>query len=93
MVGFGPDTPGTGSPYGNGSGGYYYSDTRIDFFSLTHLSGPGCRGQGAVAMIPGGDKLTFSHADEAGSPGYYRVKTGNGILTNSPRQRAPVWPA
>ncbi|WDD90761.1 GH92 family glycosyl hydrolase (plasmid) [Burkholderia sp. FERM BP-3421] len=80
MVSFGPDTPGSRSPWGNGSGGYYYADTTIDFFSLTHLSGPGCRGQGAVAMIPGGRSLSFSHKDEVASPGYYRVKTGNGIL-------------
>ncbi|WP_414449020.1 GH92 family glycosyl hydrolase [Burkholderia sp. 22PA0099] len=80
MVSFGPDTPGSGQPWGNGSGGYYYSDSSIDFFSLTHLSGPGCRGQGAVALIPGGGALTFSHADESASPGYYRVKTGNGVL-------------
>lgn len=80
MVSFGPDTPGSGSPYGAGSGGYFYEDSSIDFFSLTHLNGPGCRGQGAVAMIPGGGQLTFSHADESASPGYYKVKTGNGIV-------------
>ncbi|MGH8781397.1 GH92 family glycosyl hydrolase [Paraburkholderia sp.] len=80
MVSFGPDTPGSGSPYGEGSGGYFYEDSSIDFFSLTHLQGPGCRGQGAVAMIPGGGPLTFSHADESASPGYYKVKTGNGIV-------------
>lgn len=81
MVSFGPDTPGSRAPWGNGSGGYYYSDTTIDFFSLTHLAGPGCRGQGAVAMIPGGGSLSFSHDDEVASPGYYGVRTGNGILS------------
>ncbi|WP_186079659.1 GH92 family glycosyl hydrolase [Burkholderia gladioli] len=80
MVSFGPDTPGSGQPWGNGSGGYYYQDKTINFFSLTHLNGPGCRGQGAVAMIPGGGTLNFSHSDESASPGYYRVKTGNGIV-------------
>ncbi|MCX4163074.1 MULTISPECIES: GH92 family glycosyl hydrolase [Paraburkholderia] len=80
MVSFGPDTPGSQSPYGEGSGGYFYGDSSIDFFSLTHLQGPGCRGQGAVAMIPGGGPLTFSHTDESALPGYYKVKTGNGIV-------------
>lgn len=40
MVSFGPDTA-SGPP-----GGYAYTDSTISFFSLTHLSGPGCGGQG-----------------------------------------------
>lgn len=79
MVNFGPDTPGSRKPWGHGSGGYDYPDTTIDFFSLTHLNGTGCRGQGAVAIIPGGETMEFSHADEYAEPGYYKVKTKNGI--------------
>ncbi|QND54096.1 glycoside hydrolase family 92 protein [Phyllobacterium sp. 628] len=52
MVSFGPDTRGSGGGYGFGSGGYHYDDTAIQFFSMTHLNGPGCRSQGAVAMLP-----------------------------------------
>jgi predicted alpha-1,2-mannosidase len=40
MVNFGPDTA-SGTP-----GGYAYTDSTISFFSLTHLNGPGCSGQG-----------------------------------------------
>ncbi|WP_206607222.1 GH92 family glycosyl hydrolase [Rhizobium tubonense] len=88
MVSFGPDTRGSGQPWGYGSGGYYYSDTTIQFFDLTHLNGPGCRGQGAVAMLPA-DTATqslssgaaYAHTDEAAEPGYYKVKFGNGITT------------
>lgn len=81
MVSFGPDTPGSRSPYGDGSGGYFYRDSSIDFFSLTHLSGPGCRAQGAVALIPGSDTLEYSHDNEVASPGYYKVTTTNGIVS------------
>jgi chromosome segregation ATPase len=49
MVSFGPDTRGSGLGWGFGSGGYYHGDRSIDFFSMTHLNGPGCRGQSAVA--------------------------------------------
>lgn len=81
MVNFGPDTPGNSAPTSPGSGGYLYSDSTIDFFSLTHLNGVGCRGQGAVAMVPGTTAPSFSHANESAQPGYYSVKDDNGILT------------
>lgn len=54
MVNFGPNTPRYDF---NGSGGYLSSGGSggtIDFFSVTHLSGVGCPGQGAVAMLPTG---------------------------------------
>jgi len=84
MVSFGPDTRGSGNDYGEGSGGYYYDDAAIQYFSMTHLNGPGCRSQGAVAILPqetaspisiSGAK--YSHADELAQPGYYRVKFNN----------------
>jgi putative alpha-1,2-mannosidase len=88
MVSFGPDTRGSGSPWGYGSGGYYYNDSAIQFFDLTHLNGPGCRGQGAVAMLPAASATQdllrgaqYSHADETAEPGYYKVKFANGITT------------
>ena len=51
MVNFGPDMQ---RPSFNGSGGYTTgtdpnpSSIRVDFFSLTHLNGPGCPGAGSV---------------------------------------------
>jgi predicted alpha-1,2-mannosidase len=88
MVSFGPDTNGSGSAYGSGSGGYYYDDSTIQFFDLTHLNGPGCRGQGAVAMLPSdaattslSNGLAYSHKNETAEPGYYKVKFDNGITT------------
>lgn len=84
MVSFGPDTKGSGNDYGFGSGGYYYDDAAIQYFSMTHLNGPGCRSQGAVAILPqetagpiSSNGATYSHIDERARPGYYRVKFNN----------------
>lgn len=95
MVGFGPDTRGSGSSYGYGSGGYYYGDNAIQFFSMTHLTGPGCKGQAAVAMMPlesttqpTTSGIGFNKADEAAEAGLYKVKFNNGItaeLTSTTR--------
>ncbi|MBB3238083.1 putative alpha-1,2-mannosidase [Phyllobacterium endophyticum] len=86
MVSFGPDTKGSGQGWGKGSGGYYYDDKSIQFFSMTHLNGPGCRGQGAVAMLPkdsgsaiSTSGISYNHANEKAEPGYYQVKFDNGI--------------
>ncbi|RQT29573.1 glycoside hydrolase domain-containing protein [Burkholderia contaminans] len=92
MVNFGPNTPRYDF---NGSGGYLSSGGSggtIDFFSVTHLSGVGCPGQGAVAMLPtdaatavasGGRPIGigYSYADETAEPGYYKVRLANGIVT------------
>ncbi len=75
-------------------GGYQYAATRIRGLSLTHLSGVGCSGgngdipimpyTGAVTSSPSADTTdaiyagTFSHANEAAEPGYYRVGLDNG---------------
>lgn len=84
MVSFGPDTKGSGGEFGEGSGGYYYDDAAIQYFSMTHLNGPGCRSQGAVAMLPqetnspiSSNDARYSHTDERARPGYYRVKFNN----------------
>ncbi|MDR6633717.1 putative alpha-1,2-mannosidase [Phyllobacterium sp. 1468] len=86
MVSFGPDTKGEGKGWGYGSGGYYYGDSTIRYFSLTHLNGPGCRGQGAVAILPKDEGtamttkgIAYSHSKEDAEPGYYQVKFDNGI--------------
>lgn len=88
MVSFGPDTRGSGSPWGYGSGGYYDGDNAIRYFSMTHLNGPGCRGQGAVAILPnsvtGGipsGGLSYAKANQSAKPGYYKVKFDNGITS------------
>ena len=65
--------------------GYHYSDSTIDGFSHTHLSGTGCCDLGDVFFRPttaeiivSADTLyrpaSFSHDDETARPGYYRVK-------------------
>ena len=84
MVSFGPDTKGSGGEFGVGSGGYYYDDAAIQYFSMTHLNGPGCRSQGAVAMLPqetagpiSSNGARYNHTDERARPGYYRVKFNN----------------
>ncbi|MET8963241.1 GH92 family glycosyl hydrolase [Streptomyces sp. NPDC004074] len=69
--------------------GYDYTQQRIRGFSLVHLSGVGCAIGGDLPVLPTtGDvtetdyakyAATFSHADEQASPGYYRVRLGDGI--------------
>lgn len=71
------------------SAGYYYSDSTINGFSHTHLSGTGCSDFGDVLLMPtvGEQRLNgyvegeqalpyasiFSHKREEASPGYYSV--------------------
>ncbi|MGI5247500.1 GH92 family glycosyl hydrolase [Dactylosporangium sp. CA-139066] len=76
-------------------GGYDYNVTKIRGFSLTHMSGTGCAGgsgdvpflpyPGNVTSSPSSDSTdatyasTFSHANEAGTAGYYRVGLDSGV--------------
>src|SRR5580698_4010045 len=59
----GNDFPGAVAPFGMlqwspdtvsrpDGGGYAYADTAISGFSLTHLSGPGCRAAGDIPVLP-----------------------------------------
>ena len=71
----------------DGCSGYHYSDSIIYGFSHTHLSGTGVPDycdllivpqNGTPKTIPGylskkGYGSSFSHTDEAASPGYYEV--------------------
>jgi predicted alpha-1,2-mannosidase len=85
-------------------GGYQYTATKIRGFSLTHLSGVGCSGAngdipvmpqvGDITTSPTADATdavfasTFSHANEAARPGYYKVGLDSGAgaeLTVTPR--------
>jgi predicted alpha-1,2-mannosidase len=76
-------------------GGYQYDATRVRGFSLTHLSGTGCRGAsgdvpfmpyvGEVKTSPSADTRDgtyanrFSHANESAAPGYYQVRLTSGV--------------
>ena len=82
MIQWGPDT----SPDRQRGGGYYYGDSQIQGFSLTHLDGPGCHAFGDVPILPtvgtlpaspGSATEPFSHASESASADYYSVQTGS----------------
>jgi predicted alpha-1,2-mannosidase len=76
-------------------GGYQYDATRIRGFSLTHLSGTGCRGaSGDIPFMPHTDVVKtspssdkndsvytsrFSHVNETAEAGYYQVRLLNGV--------------
>jgi predicted alpha-1,2-mannosidase len=76
-------------------GGYQYDARRIRGFSLTHLSGTGCRGAsgdvpmlpwvGAIADSPSADSkdatyaVSFAHANETATPGYYQVRLASDV--------------
>ncbi len=81
MVTWGPDTPN-----GADGGGYRYSDSTITGFSLTHLSGVGCKATtGEIPVLPtmgavsGTATDSFSHSGESAAAGYYSVALGNGV--------------
>ncbi|OLL28381.1 alpha-mannosidase [Burkholderia sp. SRS-W-2-2016] len=88
MVQWSPDTNTTPAPSTSqepGSpAGYYYDLNTIQGFSLMHMSGAGCAGNGgefplmpttdATRLVPG-----FSHANEHSVPGYYSVVLDDGI--------------
>jgi predicted alpha-1,2-mannosidase len=87
MVQWGPDTH-TGEWYN-----YAYEDNKILGFSMTHLSGAGCRLFNDLPVLPwigevkanpavaGAYALLFSHRAEDAHPGYYAVTSDNGIKT------------
>jgi predicted alpha-1,2-mannosidase len=77
MVQWSPDT----LPNRSDGGGYSYTDTTLDGYSLTHLSGPGCGAGGDVPILPmtgplpsgnpNGVTTPFSHSGEVAQAGYY----------------------
>ena len=92
----GNDFPGADAPFGMlqwspdtvsrpDGGGYAYGDSAISGFSLTHLSGPGCRAAGDIPILPTVGAVdtsatdSFSHAHESASAGYYQVALDNGV--------------
>ncbi|MFH1764272.1 MAG: GH92 family glycosyl hydrolase [Gemmatimonadota bacterium] len=97
MVQFSPETTRGDATRRPAPGGYQYDATTVRGFSLTHLSGTGCRGAsgdvpilpyaGEVTSSPSADSLDrifvsrFSHANEMAIPGYYQVRSGDGVNT------------
>jgi predicted alpha-1,2-mannosidase len=87
MVQWGPDTH-IGEWYN-----YAYEDKKLLGFSLTHISGAGCRLFNDLPVLPWtGDvkanpgiaeaySLPYSHSAEEARPGYYTVTSDNGIKT------------
>ena len=82
MIQWSPDTSPDAVQSG---GGYAYTDSEIDGFSLTHLSGTGCPSYQDVPILPtvgpiGGSPSTalasFTHHNEQASPGRYQVQLG-----------------
>ena len=87
MIQPGPDTRIDGW---DACSGYHYSDSTINGFSHTRLSGTGCADYGDVLLMPTVGKQDirpmgersqqmayaspFSHDDEVAEPGYYAVK-------------------
>jgi predicted alpha-1,2-mannosidase len=80
MMQWSPDTT------SNLPGGYYYPDSTIKGFSLTHFSGRGCTVYqdipfmpyvGSLNVSPATDsslyQSSFSHSSESAHPGYYQV--------------------
>jgi len=97
MVQFSPETTRGDATRRPAPGGYQYDATSVRGFSLTHLSGTGCRGaSGDIPFLPYAGDVTsspsadtqdrifasrFSHANEEAEPGYYQVRFGNGVNT------------
>ncbi len=95
MVQWSPETTRGDHTRAAAPGGYAYDAPRIRGFSLTHLSGTGCRGAsgdvpfmplaGAVTTSPAADASDrvyagrFGHANETALAGYYQVRLSSGV--------------
>jgi len=95
MVAWSPETTRGDPTRRPAPGGYQYDATRVRGFSLTHLSGTGCRGAsgdvpilpfvGEVTASPSGDTADrmfatgFDHANERAAPGHYQVRLRSGL--------------
>lgn len=96
MVQWSPETTRGDATRRPAPGGYQYDATRVRGFSLTHLSGTGCRGaSGDVPFLPWTDTIgtapsadardrvyavRFSHGNERASAGLYTVRLASGVL-------------
>jgi len=95
MVQWSPETTRGDHTRAAAPGGYAYDAPRIRGFSLTHLSGTGCRGAsgdipfyphtGAMRISPSADSTDrfyaarFAHANETATVGYYQVRLQSGV--------------
>lgn len=95
MVQWSPETTRGEHTRAAAPGGYAYDATRVRGFSLTHLSGTGCRGaSGDVPFMPMAAAVTsspsadatdrvyaerFGHANETARAGYYQVRLASGV--------------
>ncbi len=95
MVQWSPETTRGNATRVAAPGGYAYDARRVRGFSLTHLSGTGCRGaSGDVPFMPYGGEIRsspaadgtdavyadgFSHVNETAAPDLYRVVLASGI--------------
>ncbi len=95
MVQWSPETTRGDHTRAAAPGGSAYDATRIRGFSLTHLSGTGCRGAsgdvpfmpivGPMTTSPSADKTDrvyatrFAHANERASAGAYQVRLQSGV--------------
>ncbi|MEO6888108.1 MAG: GH92 family glycosyl hydrolase [Ktedonobacteraceae bacterium] len=79
MTQLSPDTP------SNIPGGYYYPDTTIKDFSLTHFSGRGCSDSQDIPFMPfvgsSSSSSSFAHSSEVAHPGYYKVQLSGPNVT------------
>jgi predicted alpha-1,2-mannosidase len=81
MLQWSPDT----LPNRSDGGGYTFSDTKLDGYALTHLSGPGCKAAGDVPILPmtgklpdgnpTGERTSFSHSGEVATAGFYQARS------------------
>jgi predicted alpha-1,2-mannosidase len=95
MVQWSPETTRGDHTRAAAPGGYAYDALRLRGFSLTHLSGTGCRGAsgdipfypytGALRISPSADSTDrfyaarFAHANETAAAGSYRVRLQSGV--------------
>ncbi|WP_370104036.1 GH92 family glycosyl hydrolase [Streptacidiphilus sp. BW17] len=83
MLQWSPDT--TSRPDG---GGYNYADSALTGFSLTHLSGPGCRVAGDVPFLPLAADAPQTDAPQTEPPQTDATRT-DASRTGAPRTGAP----
>ncbi len=77
MVQWSPDT----LPHRTDGGGYTFGDRKLDGYSLTHISGPGCKSAGDIPIlpmtgaVPSGNPSTvstaFTNSGEVAQAGWY----------------------
>lgn len=95
MLAWSPETTRGDRRFPAAPGGYAYEANRVRGFSLTHLSGTGCRGASGdipflpMTAVPDASPSTdakderfvarFAHVNERATPGAYTVRLDNGV--------------